>query len=81
MEIFSAKDLDEMETLSVIDRSTLGLSRLSISDLTFELDELIILDFNTGVYRLTLNTFFEPKLKGFYSCRRFLKLAVYSDDL
>ena len=81
VEIMNVDDLGDIQVVAVIDRTTLGLPKLSITDVKCYMGELIILDYNTGVYRLSLKNIIKPILVAHYKCRRFLKMDVYSDDL
>ena len=82
MEIFlvPVEDPTEIEPLSVIDRTFLNLNSLRIMDAEIYLDDIFLLDFDTGLFRLDILQSQRVAITGRYRDYGFEKFSVYSDD-
>lgn len=82
MEIFivPVEDPTEIEPLRVIDRTFLNLKALRIMDAEIYLDDIFLLDYDTGLFRLDILQSQRVEVTGRYRDFGFTKFAVYSDD-
>lgn len=83
MEIFivPVEDPTEIEPLRVIDRTFLNLNVLRIMDVQLYLDDIFLLDYDTGLFRLDILQSQIVAITGRYRDRGFTKFGIYSDDL
>lgn len=83
MEIFivPVEDPTEIEPLRVIDRTFLNLKALRIMDAELYLDDIFLLDYDTGLFRLDILQSQRVAITGRYRDYGFVKFGVYSDDL
>jgi hypothetical protein len=65
----------------VIDRTYLHEVKLSITDVKLYLDDIFLLDSNTGLYRLDILQSQRVLITGKYKQNGMTKFSVYSDDL
>lgn len=75
------EDPTEIEPLSIIDRTFLNLKALRIMDAEIYLDDIFVLDFDTGLFRLDILQSQRVAITGRYRENGFYKFGVYSDDL
>lgn len=82
MEIFivPVEDPTEIEPLRVIDRTFLNLKALRIMDAEIYLDDIFLLDYDTGLFRIDILQSQRVEVTGRYRDFGFTKFAVYSDD-
>ena len=83
MEIFIVpiEDPTEIEPLRVIDRTFLNLNALRIMDAEIYLDDIFLLDFDAGLFRLDILQSQRIAITGQYRDKGFYRFGVYSDDL
>jgi hypothetical protein len=81
MEIFSANNPRKPYVLRVMDRSFLGLKRLSITDFKLYLGDMYILDYHQGLIRFDISPSQQIIITGRYRTDSgFLKFGVYSSN-
>jgi hypothetical protein len=82
MEIFlvPVEDPTDIQPLSIIDRTFLNLNSLRIMDAQIYLDDIFVLDFDTGLWRLDILLSQRVQITGRYRDYGFVKFGVYSDD-
>jgi hypothetical protein len=73
--------MSDLQLLSVIGRTELHIEKLSISDVKLYLDDIFVLDYETGLIRLDILKSQRVQITGKYSDFGFKKFSVYSDDL
>lgn len=83
MEVFIVprEDPTEIEPLRVIDRTFLNLNVLRIMDVQLYLDDIFLLDYDTGLFRLDILQSQRVAITGRYRDRGFTKFGIYSDDM
>lgn len=75
------EDPTEIEPLRVIDRTFLNVNALRIMDAEIYLDDIFLLDYDTGLFRLDILQSQRVAITGRYRDFGFTRFAVYSDDL
>ncbi len=82
MEIFivPVDDPTDIQPLRVIDRTSLHIPALRIMDAEIYLDDIFLLDFDTGLYRLDILQSQRVAIMGQYRDYGFTRFGVYSDD-
>lgn len=83
MEVFivPVEDPTAIEPLSIIDRTLLNLNTLRIMDAEIYLDDIFVLDYDTGLIRLDILQSQKIQIMATYKDYGFQKFGVYSDDL
>jgi hypothetical protein len=83
MEIFivPVEDPTEIEPLRIIDRTFLNLKALRIMDAELYLDDIFLLDYDTGLFRMNILQSQRVEVTGRYRDAGFVKFGVYSDNL
>lgn len=82
MELFMVpvEDPTDIQPLSILDRSILNLKALRIMDAEIYLDDIFLLDYDTGLVRLDILQSQRVAITGWYRDRGFEKFGIYSDD-
>ena len=70
----------EIQPLSIVDRTYLNLKALRIMDAEIYLDDIFVLDYDTGLVRLDILASQRLAITGWYRDRGFVRFGVYSDD-
>jgi hypothetical protein len=82
MEIFSANNPMKPYVLRVMDRSFLGLKKLSITDFKLYLGDMYILDHHQGIIKFDITPSQHIVISGIYRTDSgFMKFGVYSNNL
>jgi hypothetical protein len=83
MEIFLVPidDPSYIQPLRVVDRTFLNIPSLRIMDARIYLDDIFVLDYDNGLYRLDILQSQRIAITGNYKDNGFVRFGVYSNDL
>ena len=71
----------DLQTISIVDRSVLGLNKLAIMDIQLYMNDIYILDYYSGVYKFHITKSQALLNQAYYRCQYFTKFSIYSDNL